>query len=64
MTPVPDPIIDADADLENQIDYQALLLHTAKTPEARRAACDLLSQLHAMRSPARVEQMEREKGLR
>jgi len=64
MTPVPDPIIDADADLENQIDYQALLLHTAKTTEARRAACALLSQLHAMRSPARVEQMERERGLR
>lgn len=64
MTPVPDPIIDADADLENQIYYQALLLHTAKTPEERRAACDLLAQLHSMRSPRRVEQMERAKGLR
>lgn len=64
MTPVPDPIIDADADLERQIDYQALLLHTVKTPEERRAACDLLAQLHALRSPRRVAQMEEEQGLR
>jgi hypothetical protein len=64
MMSVPDPIMDADADLENQINYQALLLHTAKTPEARRAACTLLSQLHAMRSPRQIEKMERERGLR
>lgn len=64
MTPVPDPIMDADADLENQIDYQALLLHTAKTPEERRAACDMLSQLHALRSPQQIERLERARGLR
>lgn len=64
MTPVPDPIMDADDDLERQIDYQALLLHTAPTPNERRTAWEELRRLHALRSPERVEQMEREAGLR
>lgn len=50
--------------LEQRIDYQALLLHTAETPEQRRAAWAELTRLHAMRSPEQVEQMERERGLR
>lgn len=51
-------------ELENRIDYQAMLLHTAATQDERRAAWGELTRLHAMRSPARIEQMESEAGLR
>lgn len=51
-------------ELENRIDYQAMLLHTAETPDERRAAWSELTRLHAMRSPARIEQMESTAGLR
>lgn len=49
--------------LEERIDHQALLLHTAPTPEERRAAWEELKRLHAMRTPRRVRQMEDEAGL-
>jgi hypothetical protein len=51
-------------DLENRIDHQAMLLHTAATPAERRAAWCELTRLHGMRSPARVEQLENAAGLR
>ncbi|HEX7113744.1 MAG TPA: hypothetical protein VF193_01320 [Steroidobacter sp.] len=54
----------ADSDLESQIASAAQQLHTAPTPQERRAAWERLKQLHVMRSPERVEQMERERGLR
>lgn len=54
----------ADRELEAQIDYQALLLHTVATPEERRAACDELSRLVKLRTMERVAQMERERNLR
>jgi hypothetical protein len=51
-------------ELECRIDHQKLLLHTVKTPEERRAACDEMTRLIRMRSPGQVEQMERARGLR
>lgn len=51
-------------DLESQIDWQAHLLHTAKTPDERRVAWDRLKQLHAMRTPEKIEELERGRGLR
>lgn len=51
-------------DLEQRIDYQALLLHTAATPDERRSAWEELKRLHALRTPDRVEEMEREIGVR
>jgi hypothetical protein len=51
-------------DLESQIDWNAHLLRTAKTPDERRAAWERLKHLVEMRTPERVEQMERARGLR
>jgi hypothetical protein len=53
-----------DADLESQIDYQVLLLHTAPTPDERRVAWAELTRLHGMRSAGRVAEMEEAAGLR
>lgn len=50
-------------DLEARIDQQALLLHTAPTPDERRAAWFELTRLHALRSPQRIAEMEGEAGL-
>lgn len=50
--------------LEESIDFQALLLHTAETPEARRNAWDELLRLRTLRSADRIEEMERAQGLR
>lgn len=50
--------------LEESIDFQALLLHTAETPEARRHAWNELLRLRALRTPERIDEMERERGLR
>lgn len=50
--------------LEESIDFQALLLHTAETPEARRHAWDELLRLRSMRTADRIEEMERAQGLR
>lgn len=50
--------------LETSIDAATLWLCTAKTREERRAANNVLSTLVQMRSAERVEQMERERGLR
>ena len=50
-------------DLESQIDWNAHQLHTAATPEERATAWERLKRLHAMRSPERVESMEREQGI-
>lgn len=52
-----------DLDLESQIDWQAHLLHTSKTPDERKSAWTQLKRLHAMRTPERVAEMEREAGL-
>jgi len=49
--------------LEQRIDFQAGLIATAFTREEKTAAEVELRRLHAMRSPARVAQMERERGL-
>ena len=53
----------SDLDLENRIDAAALLLHTAPTPDERRAAWETLKHLVALRTPQRVAQMEAERGL-
>jgi hypothetical protein len=59
------PILEIVPDeLENRIDIQVLILYTAETPAERRAAWDELTRLHAMRSPARIGQMEKSAGLR
>lgn len=52
------------SELEARIDHQALLLHTAPTPDERRTAWGELTRLHAMRSPRRIAEMENEAGLR
>lgn len=49
--------------LESQIDWQVHVLATATTPEERKAAWSQLKRLHAMRTPERVAEMEREAGL-
>lgn len=51
-------------DLEEQIDRSVHELHTAQTKEAQHIAWERLKKLHAMRTPERVEEMERERGLR
>lgn len=51
-------------DLESRIDLQALLLHTAPTPDERRAAWEVLKHLHAQRTPQRIAEMEEAAGIR
>lgn len=53
-----------DKRLERQIDICALELHGARTPKESRAALDRLRLLIARRTPERVREIEREKGLR
>lgn len=53
-----------DADLERRIDHQAWLIANVSTDAEKTSAWDELKRLHAMRSPERVAQMEREAGLR
>lgn len=55
---------DFDAELERAIDFQHGLLVTALTPAEQTAAWDEMKRLIDQRSPAQVEQMEREQGLR
>ncbi len=55
---------DFDAELERQIDFQHRLLVTAITPAEHEAAWDEMRRLIAQRSPAHIEQMERDRGLR
>jgi hypothetical protein len=50
--------------LEIELDYAAMRLSTAATTVERRAWWNTLCQLHEQRSEERVQQMEREKGLR
>ena len=57
------PATPTDAALEAEIEFTALRLQTAKTPNERRAAWNALCQLHEQRSEDRVRQMERERGL-
>jgi hypothetical protein len=51
-------------DLESQIDWNAHMLATAKTPDERKSAWDRLKTLHAMRTKEKVESMEVAAGLR
>jgi hypothetical protein len=53
-----------DADLERRIDHQAWLIANVSTEAEQRSAWGELKRLHAMRSPERVAQLEREQGLR
>jgi hypothetical protein len=64
MTPVPDPIIDADALLERRIEREYLTVWFGRTQEQRREATNELARLVKLRSPRQVEKMEREQGLR
>lgn len=50
--------------LEAQIDRQASLLREDRSPDENRATWLELTKLHAMRSPGRIQEMEREAGLR
>lgn len=52
-----------DVDLEARIDLAALRLATTADPGIRRAAWADLSSLVKQRSPERVREMERERGL-
>lgn len=58
-----DPVTKDEA-LERAIDREALMLLTAKTPEARRVAMNELRRLISLRSEQQVERMERRMGLR
>lgn len=51
------------ADLEAQIDAAVLRLATAKEPSDRRATWDKLCGLVKQRTPERIRDMERERGL-
>lgn len=53
-----------DAELERRIDFEAGLLAIAQTPAEQTSAWEELKRLVAQRSPERIEQMEREQGLR
>ena len=53
-----------DAELERRIDFEAGLLAIAQTPAEQTSAWEELKRLVTLRSPERVEQMERERGLR
>lgn len=55
---------DFDAELERAIDFQCGLVATAATRDEKFAAAEEMARLIARRSPERVEQMERERGLR
>lgn len=50
---------------EDQLDVALLRLHTAKTPAARSRAWADIQRLHKKRAsdPARVAELERERGL-
>lgn len=54
----------ADTELEARIDHQAALLREDRSPDENRATWLELTRLHALRSKKRIEQMEREAGLR
>lgn len=54
----------SDAELERLIDFQHGLLVTSITPAEHTAAWEEMKRLIDMRSPERVEQMEREIGIR
>lgn len=60
----PAATIDPEAELERRIDRAYLTVWLGKTREERKAASDELSRLVSMRSPRRVEEMERARGLR
>lgn len=53
-----------DDELERRIDRQAELLREDRSPDENRATWLELTRLHALRSPERVEQMERAIGIR
>lgn len=53
-----------DAELERRIDFEAGLLAIAQTPAEQTSTWEELKRLVAQRSPERIEQMERERGLR
>lgn len=57
-----DPFVELD--LESQIDWNAMLMHTAPTREERMAAQERLKKLHRMRKPETVKNMEVAAGLR
>ena len=50
-------------ELEAEIDFSYLRLTTAETPELRAAEWQHMQQLIKQRTPQRVAQMERERGL-
>lgn len=52
-----------DAALEAEINHAALRLQTAPTPAERRDAWNTLCELQKQRTPERVREMERERGL-
>jgi very-short-patch-repair endonuclease len=56
--------VSTDVELERQIDYQTLLLHSSPDRDVRVAACEELKRLVARRSPERIEAMEANMGIR
>ncbi len=55
---------DQDEALERRIDAAFQEIVTAVTRDARIRACEKLRALIRQRTPARIERMERERGLR
>jgi hypothetical protein len=55
---------DVDAELERRIEQQRALLREDRSPDENRATWLEITRLHALRSPAQVERMERARGLR
>jgi hypothetical protein len=53
----------ADAELEERLKYQEWLMVNALTEDEKTTAWIEMKRLHGMRSPERVEQMERDAGL-
>ena len=56
--------ISPDAELERRIAFQAGLIAISITPAEQMAAWEEFKRLHAMRSPERVDELEREQRLR
>lgn len=53
-----------DEELEHRIETARVAMTQALAPETQRYWCDKMTQLIGQRSPQRIAEMERERGLR
>lgn len=63
ISSTPSAAVYPSSSLEQSIDHYAMVLATAATPEARRAAWDVLRALVLLRTESRVKQMEEQQGI-